>query len=521
MDPNIDYTNQIQILHFSDIHFGKNHICNPEDPSGSPDGIESLAERIIKDLNNGKWTKQQSTTSLYESSESSGEAIIREEILNKKRQSNTPLFLTITGDFTETAKQVEFDQAMHFVNSFIGPDILGKSLDKKHVFMIPGNHDVKFIESDVRTRFEPYCAFYNEFFNEVRKPIQPFEAINFSQVHTLEIPNEVTGKDSKIIIAEINCCMYVEKDTVDSSRGQVSSAGIARLRQQLTALASRADYNDYIKIALIHHHVLLLPSFIEYGKGIDAVVNARILLQLLSEFNFHAILHGHKHYPQIFSYDPVSSWIEDEPKMPQLIIAGGSCGSRELTTDAAKACNTYSLITIKWHPNAYQARIKIETRGLTRRNGHGRLSPDQWTWDTVNITDKKIAPYEFLPKIRQTRKVRYDPLDDSLRKAEYERLRFWLPVAEVMPSLIVGQAYEVNAWLVEHKPELNSTPRLVQVEWSCGKLFTKQIVTADNNPTFSVSFHYWGPMLIQSKLIFEDGYTAFSYIYSRMPQKPE
>lgn len=516
----MDYTNQIQILHFSDLHFGKNHICNPEDPSGSPDGIESLAQRIIKDLTTADWTSEQSTTSLYESYEGS-EAIAKERELNKKRQKNTPLFLAITGDFTETAKQMEFDQAMQFVNSFIGPDLLGKKLNKRHVFMIPGNHDVAFSEPDVKTRFQPYCTFYNEFFDEVRKPIQPFEAINFSQVHTSEIPNEITGKCSKVIVAEINCCMYVEKDTLDSSRGQVSSAGIARLRQQLTALRSKADYNDYIRIAMIHHHVVLLPSFIEYGKGIDAVVNARLVLQLLSEFNFHIILHGHKHYPQIFSYDPVSSWIEDEPKMPQLIIAGGSCGSKELTTDAARACNTYSLITIKWHPDAYQARIRVESRGLTRRNGHGSLSPDQWSWHTVNITDKKIAPDEFLPKIRQTTKVRYVPADDALRIAEYERLRFWLPVVEVMPSLIVGQAYEVNAWMEPHRQELNASPNLVKVEWSCGKLFAKQVATLDNNPTFSVSFHYWGPMLIQAKLTFADGHIAFCYTYSRMPKKLE
>src|SRR6267154_1521326 len=121
MSPNIDYTNQIQILHFSDLHFGKKHICNPEDPSGSSDGIEDLAQLIIKDLDTADWTKEQSTTSLYESSEGS-DAIKRERELSKKRRKNTPLFLAITGDFTETAKQPEFDQALQFANSFVGPD---------------------------------------------------------------------------------------------------------------------------------------------------------------------------------------------------------------------------------------------------------------------------------------------------------------------------------------------------------------------------------------------------------------
>lgn len=512
---NKDYTNQIQILHFSDIHFGKHHICNPQDPSGSKKGIKSLASLILSDLNSGSWTeygKEETPAYLDEHDSKSSD-------IANVRQKNTPLLLAVTGDFTQMAAQKEFDEASEFLNAFANQEILGKKLPKENIFMIPGNHDVKFEEESVETRFQPYCSFYNKFYKGHRPHVNPDEAINISQVHTLTIPNEVTDKPNKILVAEINCCMYVEKDTVDSSRGQVDEGGINKLREELEILKKKEDFNDYIKIAMIHHHVVLLPSFIEYGRGIDSVVNARMLLQLLSEFNFHVILHGHKHYPQIFSYDPVSSWIEASPKIPQLILASGSCGSRELPDETSKACNTYSLITIKWHPDAYQARINILTRGITRNDDNGRMPQGKWKWNTVNITDKKIAPYEFLPKMGSVEILDYDPSDESKRSDEYKRLRTWHPVAEVMPSLITGQAYEVNAWLILHRPEKYTYPKLTRVEWSAGPLFQKQICYETTNNNFRASFHYWGPMLLQAKLIFEDGYIVFAHIYSRMPQK--
>jgi hypothetical protein len=37
---------QLRVLHISDLHFGKNHICTPEDTTGAARGIPLLKELL-------------------------------------------------------------------------------------------------------------------------------------------------------------------------------------------------------------------------------------------------------------------------------------------------------------------------------------------------------------------------------------------------------------------------------------------------------------------------------------------
>jgi predicted MPP superfamily phosphohydrolase len=485
------YTNQIQILHFSDLHFGEYHICNA-DPSAARAGMPTLGSLIVEDLKKDFGATFSDKTDYTE-------------------QKEPPLIVAISGDFTQKSEHAEFEEATQFLSSLLANKLLNRTIDKTDIFMIPGNHDVQFSKKTAEERFQPYCSFYNKFFENHRPPQLAHNPLGLTQIHSF-----VKDKN-KVLVAEINCCMYVEKDTIDSSRGQVAMDAIIKLRKDLKEFSIKnEDSNDYIKIAIIHHHIVLLPSFIEPGRGVDSVMNAGYLLEVLSEFNFHLILHGHKHYPHIFQYDPVPLWTESENRIPQLVIAGGSCGSKELPSESSKSCNTYCVINIKWHPDARQARVKIITRGLRRRGNRGLLTPDQWEWETVNESDKILTPYQTLP---QAGIVTLDNLsDDKLRLAKYDELRHSLPVVEVMPSLIPGQAYEARAWITFHRPDLYTKPKLIKVEWTAGPRFKKQICTVDNNPNFCVSYQYWGSMLIEAKLTFEDKYTAVAYVYARMPK---
>lgn len=485
------YTSQVQILHFTDLHFGDNHICNPA-PTASKVGIPTLGDLISDDLQ-----------------KDFGATVIDKTDYSAQKES--PLIIAVSGDFTQKANHQEFEEASDFLNKLLANKLLNRTLTKENVFIIPGNHDVQFAQGTQDERFQPYCSFYNKFYQNVRPPQLAHEPIGLTQIH---IRNE---DENKFIITEINCCIYVEKDKVDSSRGQVDFDSIKKLREELEKIKTqKSDFDDYIKIVIIHHHVVLLPSFIEAGRGVDSIMNSGYLLELLSEYGFHLILHGHKHYPHIFTYEPVPLWSQSTNRIPQVVIAGGSCGSKELPTDVSdKACNTYSVITIKWHPSAKQARVNVITRGL-KRTSTKPLTPDQWKWKTVNISDKVIAPYQTIPEIgiHNLEEIQ----DDTARLAQYELQRYCMAVAEVMPSLIPGQAYEVRAWINEHRPELNKSPSLIKVEWTAGTLFKRVICLKDDNPNFSFSYHYWGSMLIQAKLIFEDGYESFAYVYARMPK---
>jgi len=48
-------------------------------------------------------------------------------------------------------------------------------------------------------------------------------------------------------------------------------------------------------------------------------------------------------------------------------------------------------------------------------------------------------------------------------------------------------------------------------------MFDRKLLEAGAAPDFAVSFHYWGPMLIQAELEFDDGQKARAYVYARLP----
>lgn len=471
-----DYTNQITIFHFSDLHFGKNHICNPDDPTANNHGIPTLGELVAKDLE-------------YEMDES-------------------PVIIAISGDFTQTANYSEFEQADIFLNKILLTKALSK-VNKSDVFMVPGNHDVIFNSPHVTERFQPYFSFYNKFYDAVRPTLSPHSSLSLTQIHKLN------KEGNKILFAEINCCLYVQNDTVDKSRGQIGLDAIEKLRAELEELKKKSDFEEYIKIAMIHHHIVLLPSFIEPGRGVDSIMNANYLLEILSEYNFHVILHGHKHYPQIFSYDPMPLWNESNTSIPQVVISGGSCGSSELPNGTAR-CNTYGIIKIKWHPKSQQARIKVETRGVKIYGSNKKLLPSQWKWERVNTTDKAMATQMSLPMPKESQIVEWDK---DQRIAYYEQLRGSMPVVELIPSLIPGQAFEARAWIATHWHIKDENKRLVKVEWSAGPKFKKQITNLDTNPNFCIAYQYWGPMVLEARMTFSDGYETVGYIYARMPKK--
>jgi 3',5'-cyclic AMP phosphodiesterase CpdA len=479
---------QVRIIHLSDIHFGASHICCPPDSSGSSTGIPFLEHLIAQDLSDASWAD-----ALWATSE--------------EDRPITPLFVAVSGDLTQGAEPAEFQQANAFFKYLSERPLLDTVIPLKHLFVVAGNHDVRFDEKLAETRFQAYCTFYNKLFSGTRPYIQPHEAASLTQLHC--------RSDEKLLVAEINSCLYVEKDTKDESRGQIDLAAIAKLRRELGFLQN--DTKGFIKVALVHHHPVLLPSLVEPGRGYDALLNAGSMLRLLKDNGFHLILHGHKHYPQVFTFDPESAWSSEE-NISQLIVVGGSCGSCGLPV-GTKSSNTYNVITVKWDPDAMHARTQVITRGLIRTGDDGVLDPDEWKWDTLRVFDRTLGPYNTIPIPSVGRLLQPHLLpdgDEDRRSDQYRSLRFNMPVAEVMPSLMPGQAYEVRVWLEPHKQRHKEFP--IKVTWSGGPKFKREVCGSSSAPHFCGNFHYWGPMLVQAKLEFADGENAYGYVYARFPE---
>jgi 3',5'-cyclic AMP phosphodiesterase CpdA len=463
---------QLRILHISDVHFGDNHRCDPEDITHPSLGYPKLFDLVQSDLANEFFEHPTWRPGTYGTS--------------------NRLLVMVTGDLTDRATPKEFKLAHSFLSKFGGASLLGSETTLGDLFLVPGNHDVDYNAEDIETRLTPYANFYSKLYSGTRPAILPHEAGKLTQVHV--------SREHSYIVVEIDSAAYVKRGTEDAQRGMIDLMAIKEIDSALEAIPEH-ERDSMIRIAIMHHHPILVPELVEPGRGYDAMGNSNYLLKLLRQYGFQLVLHGHKHYPNIFTYDSDSPWQErTTPSM--LVVAGGSSSSRELP-DGQRRHNTYNLISIKWHREASQARIRIVTRGLVAEDGSGPLAPHKWKWVTLRDIDRHLnSAYDPTTPVSTTARrfdLNLDGAAEAKRSAAYRETRRNMVVSEVLPSLLPGQTYEARCWLVTH---VDSEGKPKQDE---------------EDQLFRCAFNYWGPMLVQAEMYFADGTRGYAQTYARIP----
>lgn len=475
-------TRQLSIVHLSDIHFGETHRFDPPRTAAGDRPREprhpTLLDSLVADL--------------------------------AEDDPGCPVLFALTGDLAQTGSFAEFKQSEEFVRGLAGATTLGRPRGTDAVFMVAGNHDVLFTSADREERWQQWKAFCER----VRGTGVDLDG---PLVHD-------RVDDLGAIVVTLNSSIYVERDEPDETRGRVDVAQLTRLRDELRAIDTER-LESSIRVALIHHHPVLIPDLVEPNRGYDAVHDSARLLTILRRFGFHVILHGHKHNPHVFIEEATSAYRAAE-RHPLLIVAGGSVGSTELP-DNPQCGNCYNRVVVKWNPDADQTRICVTTRGLCRFDEDGtELLPGSWYWDTLRVDDRQFVGDRVAPAPRdfdwRTFDAERDRDAEDLRVREYARMHGYFPVVEVMPSLEAGQVNEARVWIVSHRPVggTGRAPDLRRVRWSAGPKFPVIEVTAEQDPNFCATLHYWGPFLIQAHLEFANGESADAHVYARLPGSP-
>ena len=478
---------QLAIVHLSDLHFGsKNRFIPSKTAAGdgpAREGTPTLIELLKRDLQDDN--------------------------------SECPAIICITGDIVQTPVFAAFDKAEGFVKELSKFSVLGSENSLDRIFIVPGNHDLNYKASSHGERWQLWTDFMNRLYGTQIDRDKPSE---FIHVHD-------RVDDLGAIIVSLNSCLYIKKGTKDQNRGVVDLAQLKSVDDQLGQIP-KDRLHSAIRIALIHHHPVLIPPLVEEGRGYDAVENSGQLLNLLRDYDFHLILHGHKHYPNFFRYDVTSPFHDANSVSPLFICAGGSAGSTELPNCAMDSTNCYNKIQIKWNPMARQVRVSVETRGLTifdKVKNRPILAPN-WKWERIATHDVHFVPDATSP---MPATPDFRPFDDKRdrgpeleRIQEYGRTGGYFPVLSVRPSLLPDQAYEACLWIVPHvsKRHPAKPKELSAVTWRAGRLFEVQRITREKDPRFCVQYEYWGPMLVQAELEFTDSTTCLEYIYVQMPQ---
>ena len=186
------------------------------------------------------------------------------DLINNKVQKGDLAFLILSGDITFGANKSGYTQGNIFFNEIVQ----STKLERKNIITCPGNHDI------VNTSFTDFDIFsYN---------LRDDNTLKFS-----DTPNHILNYDN-ISFLTINSSYYL-----DRTYGLVD---IQRLQELLEKSALAQN-----KVAIIHHH------FLNFQKDDTSIIrNSYQTLDLLKNYRFDTILHGHQHTKQMYTINGIT-----------------------------------------------------------------------------------------------------------------------------------------------------------------------------------------------------------------------
>lgn len=304
----------VVILHLSDLHCGPTNRFTEGDPR-MPDRMPRIAKMVVNDVNN----------------------------LNL-----SPDAIVISGDLTDAAKAHEFHWARKFV---LNPLLSGLSLSKRQIVVVPGDHDIEWIEGDeylpAETPHGNYTDSYQLFYD--RDPEDPKRLFHICYL-----------EDKNLLILGLDSCVI--ENSTNAGIGFVGPRQREVVLKRIHELTEGHD--DCVKLAILHHHLMPVEDIKELpkqGQKFSLVMDAQSVLRFLYRENFLAVLHGHQHQPY---YTEVRLHSVPERSSPMAIIGAGSIGARR---DALGniARNHYNILEITTSDGGAAIRII------------GRMSSDQ------------------------------------------------------------------------------------------------------------------------------------------------
>jgi len=245
---------EFEILHLSDMHFGKTHYFSalPSRGDSIPSGDKPSIEKFM------------------------GKAIENEKL--------KPNLLVISGDLTEQGSSNEFNLAKSAILCIL--DSAKNAGNNTDLVLTPGNHDVNWAlqEGDPETgmAFQPYINFRNSLITQNRIDV-PISPERLYEVRSFE------SEGIKVIVVAFNSAVLIKKG---DNRGYI---GISQLDNALQEVSDLDPSGQSLRIAVFHHHLVPVHS-IEANIGSEALLSdASIVKQKLYKAKFLMVLHGHRH----------------------------------------------------------------------------------------------------------------------------------------------------------------------------------------------------------------------------------
>lgn len=200
-------------------------------------------------------------------------------------------FLIIPGDITNQSNLIEYDCGSKFLSKLVEE----LQIDKSKVLFVPGNHDIDWSVLEGKTIMaEEKLLRRTHKYNTLKDSSHLFSALACPDLVTA--PFIKKWEYDNVVYFGFNSSWH--DDAIEEKHfGLILPDQINDLRKKI----EETDFTDKLKIFIIHHHLHQFPNPDPTWRDISIIQNAQTLLELLTEFEFNFVIHGHRHQPNFHS----------------------------------------------------------------------------------------------------------------------------------------------------------------------------------------------------------------------------
>lgn len=288
--------------------------------------MSPLSIAVISDIHIGK----EACTPELRSVPASGHS----EFLNQferfvSEQKLSPSYLLLPGDFGETASPQEFDSASTLISAIAS--IL--KIDETNIFGTPGNHDVDWHVLEGKYPF--HSVRMNQRYDSIRNPNNILSKVFSAAAGDLFAPpHYATWETPDLFCLAYNSTWNDGPGISHSGNIDMDDLSVMRMALEKQSIVSSSK----LKICLIHHHIFQHAQFFQEDTSIAQ--NADELFDLLNQFKFDLLVHGHRHIPkfQVFRKNALHP----------LAVLGAGTFSRTIESNyTGLAANQFHIIDIR------------------------------------------------------------------------------------------------------------------------------------------------------------------------------
>lgn len=267
---------------------------------------------------------------------------------NYIKQNGEIDYLIIPGDITNYSNLIEYECG----NNFLEKVLSELDIDEEKVIFVPGNHDIDWsVLKGIPDEEKKLRSSHK--YNTLKDNRHKFSKLTGKEL--VEEPYIKKWEYADVVFCGFNSSWH-DDAMKDNHYGLISEGQLKEMRKCFETID-----NSKPKFFIVHHHLMQLKN--PHPKWIDLSImqNAQELLDLLAEFSFDFIIHGHRHVPHF------SSFTLENFKKINLLCAGSF--SREIPGEiAGYISNTFHIIDIDTFKNSY-SKGKVLSIAYDIRNG--------------------------------------------------------------------------------------------------------------------------------------------------------